>query len=228
MPNRLAPGYLLPSFGLGLRERLSADLEAHWAAVATNLKPARGDTDILSWGYQVTPAFPKRWNPPDGVLIYYAFSYGFAPSLFDGAPVVAPWASVLVPAANPEESRVEPINAPVRKLGIQGITPLSSDEQAIYALADFVDSRLALMVQPTHETARSSDDSRSVGAFYRLWLHHNAVIADELRPHHAAFIDWIDSLPGHKEVSATTIGRLPEGQLRGRVGRLRRWLRRPR
>lgn len=181
----------MPSFDDSIRQRMTVDLEDLWARARQSLDS--GDlSNPTGWSYQVTPGFPQVWDRADGHLCYYAFGYGFSPRLMDAMSISSPWARVVVATATPEAALVEATEPP-RVLGIQGSKPLSSGEQEIYAMADFVESRLSAIKPEDKAPGSATADADIVRSFYLLWLEHNAVVAAAIRPLHEDFCRWVEA-----------------------------------
>lgn len=146
--------------------------------------------DVLkgtSWRSRITPPFPAAW-PPDGsgAVDYYAYAFAFDPRIADGERLGAPWARIRVEGRS-GEPRLELLARTVQERGIQGVRPLSPNEAAVMRDAPALEEKLLSLLVSRRPFPFAADDVRQ---YYCLWAGLNAV-AEELRPSHAAFFEWL-------------------------------------
>jgi hypothetical protein len=166
-------------------------LEPQWQVVERESGGNAASGPDTVWTYRVSPPFPDHWPPgsPPG-LIRYAYAAGFdvRGGLVGAERVAAPWGRVIVIPKTETPPRFEPISQRIREIGIQGVRPLTSGERAVYEQAASAESALARLTAVPDEEAK---DTLLVRGYYCAWIGHNGTVANELRPYHPGFFEWL-------------------------------------
>lgn len=150
----------------------------------------------VGWSYSdVSPAMPTAW-PPDGrgLLCHYVGAHGYAQGLVDGVMVARPWAKVLADPRGESPATFEILTDEIVELGVQGVRPMSPSaskpsprDPAVVAEQFDVLWRAPPAAGQPYPYVKES---------YTFWLRNNGTFAGAIRPLHAEFFAWIDSLPG--------------------------------
>lgn len=152
-----------------INQEMQAKIEKEWKEVA------RGDKDMY-WEYAVTPGFPAKWpDDKDKTEYYYIYARGrdIKGGLVDAERIAAPWARVEV---SPGAQQFVKMSGGIEKIGAQGVRPLNKDEVRI------IDE---------YKKRRGQGGSLYQKDYYCFWLSTNGVIAENLRPKHENFFNWL-------------------------------------
>ena len=167
-------------------EAAEALVKAEWRKIK---EPAGPPGQFVGWSPAVSPALPAAW-PPDGKgqIHYYAYAYGFRPSLSDAQVVGAPWARVTVDATGRASPRLGILTRKVKEIGIQGVRPLRTDEIPVAKSYDAVEAELYKL---SRQTSLANIDTSAIKRYFRHWCDTNGTMAEQIRPLHKAFFDWV-------------------------------------
>lgn len=155
--------------GFVINQEMQAKIEKKWTEVA------KGNQDIY-WEYVVTPGFPAKWpDDKDKTEYYYVYARGrdIKGGLIDAERVSMPWARIEV---SPGAQRFVKMSEGIEKIGVQGVRPLNKDEVKI------IDE---------HKKRRRQGGSLYQKDYYCFWLSTNGVIAENIRPRHENFFNWL-------------------------------------
>jgi hypothetical protein len=173
-----------------VREKVEAMVKEEWKKIEATIEPAASPQDFMGWRYALSPAIPAAW-PPDGKgsVYYYAFAYGLNPTrLADAEFVAAPWLRVKVDAIGKSAPQLEILTKKIKEIGIQGVRPLEAEELGVLKQAKQVEEQVYKLTQAT---SLRSVDSVTVKQHYQLWCSTQGAIAEQLRPQHKKFFDWV-------------------------------------
>ena len=170
-----------------LRQEVELLVKAEWKKISDKLPSAASPHEFTSWDYEITPAIPASW-PPDGkgVVYYYAYAYGMRMNLMDAQLVAAPWGRIIWDGKS--VPRLEILEKEIKQIGTQGVRPLRKEEIKMF------DQRAAVEEQIRNLASRTSlagIDSKPLRQFFQFWCSTNGVIAEQLRPQHPEFFDWV-------------------------------------
>ena len=166
-------------------------LDPEWQKVERASSGISYPSRPVLWSYQISPPFPMDWPPEAGRRIcYYAYATGFSVQggLADGVYVAAPWCRVIVTPSGSGRPTVERLADRLREIGIQGVSPLSADEKAIYDQVGSVEGLLATLNAAPEELAA---ERRQLRAYYCTWVGHNGTVVSEIRGLHEGFFRWL-------------------------------------
>ncbi len=162
-------------------------LEAEWRKIRNTAEETASGPVV--WSYRVSPPFPAFWPPNSSrKAYYYIYAAGnyLRGGLSDGDLVAPPWARIGVSG---EASEMELLSDRLRRIGVQGVRPLSGAEADVYAQSDQTERYLlGLSSQPDD----MSPKTQTLKKYYCIWTSHNGIIADALRPRQETFIRWLD------------------------------------
>jgi hypothetical protein len=102
--------------------------------------------------------------------------------------VAAPRARVEVDAASGLVVGVKQLSPETRELGIQGVSPITREEAAVFDERGSVEAYLrSLRALPEAGTP----EAQRLKRYYRTWLKYNGVIARAIQPNHEDFFAWV-------------------------------------
>ena len=190
---------LIGNHGIGgevkrtMRDDFRALLDAQWEKVKPAITLKAGEDPGLSvfWQYSISPPFPSRW-PPDASLqlIYYVYAGGLSPrSLADGEYVAAPWGRVEVDRKGKNSPKFIPLTNKIKRIGIQGVRPLSEEETATYENKESTEAFLANLTALPDKKEKSTAGLRK---YYCTWAKLNGAIVTEIGSFHRGFFKWLD------------------------------------
>ena len=168
-------------------------LDSEWKKLESNANSESRINNELPepcWTYSICPGVPLDWPPnPDLFLIYYIYALGHAPrSLADGTYIAAPWAGIEVDTKRKSDPKFKLLLSKIRKIGIQGVRPLSKKETAVYNNKESVEACLGSLSSIPDETTTGVKELKE---FYCTWIKLNGVIAEEISPRHKKFFNWL-------------------------------------
>lgn len=143
----------------------------------------------LVWTSRLTQPIPTNWTGSRfEALDYYVYSRLFDPNITCGERVSKAWLRIRRTPSGTAEP--EALSDRIEEAGIQGVRPLSIDENQIYNTWQNVSLLLRQrLVDHSKITAREADGIRK---FYRLWRDCNGVIVEDTRCYHRSFFKWLD------------------------------------
>ncbi len=172
------------------QQQVEALVKTEWGKIRATIPASKSFDHYVGWQYAVSPPIPASW-PPDGsgLLYFYAFAYGGNPArLADGQFVAAPWARVNVDATGKSAPKLEILRKGIKEVGIQGVRPLTQDQITVLKIQPEFEAQMSRL---SRDTALPPAATEALKSYFTLWCVTNGTIAEQLRPLHKDFFNWV-------------------------------------
>lgn len=164
-------------------------LEAEWKKTQTGLYWPFMKQPFVSWDYYVSPPFPVQWPPDaDHRFFYYIYAVGYNPNLCDGRRISSPWGRIEVVRSGNIPPAFMRLSKKFIELGIQGVHPISREEELIYEKREAAETYLLTLALLPDENTQSAQMLRE---YFCTWRRHNGVISEEINKLHKPFFIWL-------------------------------------
>jgi hypothetical protein len=173
-----------------MKDPFTQVLDSEWKKTISAMHESSPTPAFVSWDYYVSPPFPALWPPgADQRLYHYIYAMGLNPqSLADGTYISAPWGRLEIQRKGNTPPIFFRLEHELRKIGIQGVHPLSREESMIYKKKDVAETYLRALASLPDDTHK---DVGVLREYYCTWCRHNGAIAEEVRARHIPFFTWL-------------------------------------